>query len=121
MGWFFHILSRACSVVGPRLSGQADHPQCRIYTGGAAGNSAQVFAEGARKYLPKPQSILVNFKPGAGTAVAADYVLKQPADGYNLFGFGTDTNSFDYDAGFPLSIAICNAGLKPSFISCVFI
>jgi tripartite-type tricarboxylate transporter receptor subunit TctC len=59
--------------------------------GGAAGNSAQVFAEGARKYLPKPQSILVNFKPGAGTAVAADYVLKQPADGYNLFWFATDT------------------------------
>jgi tripartite-type tricarboxylate transporter receptor subunit TctC len=60
--------------------------------GGAAGNSAQVFAEGAKKYLPRPQSILVNFKPGAGTAVAADYVLKQPADGYNLFWFGTDTS-----------------------------
>jgi tripartite-type tricarboxylate transporter receptor subunit TctC len=52
--------------------------------GGSAGVSAHIFAEGARKYLPKPQSIFVNYKPGAASAVAADYVLKQSPDGYNL-------------------------------------
>ena len=58
--------------------------------GGSAGISAQIFADGAKQYLPNPQPILVNFKPGAGTAVAADYVLKQPADGYNLYWFQID-------------------------------
>ena len=52
--------------------------------GSGAGNGAQIFADYARKYLPKPQPILINFKPGAASAVAADYVVKQPADGYNL-------------------------------------
>ncbi|MEI9479924.1 MAG: tripartite tricarboxylate transporter substrate binding protein [Deltaproteobacteria bacterium] len=52
--------------------------------GSGAGNGAQIFANYARKYLPKPQPILINFKPGAASAVAADYVVKQPADGYNL-------------------------------------
>jgi len=52
--------------------------------GAAGGISAQIFAEGARKYLPKSQPILLNYKPGAASAVAADFVLKQPADGYNL-------------------------------------
>ncbi|OGP65266.1 MAG: hypothetical protein A2170_13825 [Deltaproteobacteria bacterium RBG_13_53_10] len=52
--------------------------------GAAGGISAQIFAEGAKKYLPKSQPILLNYKPGAAGAVAADYVSKQPADGYNL-------------------------------------
>jgi tripartite-type tricarboxylate transporter receptor subunit TctC len=52
--------------------------------GAAGGISCQIFAEGARKYLPKSQPILLNYKPGAASAVAADFVLKQPADGYNL-------------------------------------
>lgn len=58
--------------------------------GAAGGNSALIFAEVAKKYLPNPQPIIVNFKPGAATAIAADYVLKQPADGYTLFSFGVD-------------------------------
>jgi tripartite-type tricarboxylate transporter receptor subunit TctC len=73
-----------------------DYPNKPIFVnvgfapGGASGNSAQIFADGAKSYLPKPQTILVNYKPGAATAVAADYVLKQPADGYNLYWFAMD-------------------------------
>jgi tripartite-type tricarboxylate transporter receptor subunit TctC len=52
--------------------------------GAAGGISAQIFAEGAKKYLPKSQPLLLNYKPGAAGAVAADYVLKQSPDGYNL-------------------------------------
>ncbi len=58
--------------------------------GGAGGNSAQVFADIAKKYLTRQQAIVVNFKPGAGTALAADYVLKQPPDGYNLYWISVD-------------------------------
>jgi tripartite-type tricarboxylate transporter receptor subunit TctC len=53
--------------------------------GGGAGISAQIFAESAKNYLPKPQPVIINYKPGASSAIAADFVLKQPADGYNLF------------------------------------
>jgi tripartite-type tricarboxylate transporter receptor subunit TctC len=58
--------------------------------GGAGSNSIHIFAEGAKKYLSKPQPILIINKPGASTAIAADFVLKQPADGYSLFLFPTD-------------------------------
>ncbi len=58
--------------------------------GGSAGLSAQTFADIAIKYLPKKQPIMINFKPGAGTALAADYVLKQPPDGYNLYWYPVD-------------------------------
>lgn len=53
------------------------------------GNSAQMFAEVAKKYFPKPQNIMVNFKPGANHAICADYVLKQLRDGYNLVWQGS--------------------------------
>jgi len=81
---------------GVTLGAAEDYPTKPIIVnvgyppGGSAGISAQIFADGAKQYLPNPQPILVNFKPGAGTAVAADYVLKQPADGYNLYWFQID-------------------------------
>ena len=83
-------------LAGPVLAAGEDYPNKPIFInvgfapGGASGNSAQIFADGAKSYLPKPQPILLNFKPGAATAVAADYVLKQPADGYNLYWFAMD-------------------------------
>jgi tripartite-type tricarboxylate transporter receptor subunit TctC len=52
--------------------------------GGTVGISGQIFAEFARKYLPKPQPIQIEYKPGASQAVGADFIFKQPADGYNL-------------------------------------
>jgi tripartite-type tricarboxylate transporter receptor subunit TctC len=59
-------------------------------SGGITGNAAQVFAQGMKKYLPNPQTVLVDFKPGAASAVGADFVLKQPADGHTLFVFLPD-------------------------------
>ena len=52
--------------------------------GSSTGNAAHIFAEGGKKHLPNPQPIIINFKPGASSAVAADFILKQPPDGYNL-------------------------------------
>jgi tripartite-type tricarboxylate transporter receptor subunit TctC len=77
-------------LVGSALGAAGDYPARPITInvgfppGSGAGNGAQIFADHAKKYLPKPQPILVNFKPGAASAISADYVLKQPADGYNL-------------------------------------
>lgn len=87
-------LSALTLLAGPMLAVAQDYPNKPITIvvgfapGGSAGNSALIFAEGVKKYLLQP--VLVNFKPGAATAVAADFVLKQPADGYNLFSFGVD-------------------------------
>ena len=52
--------------------------------GGGASISAHIFTEGLQKYLAKPQPIIINHKPGASLMIAADYFMKQPADGYNL-------------------------------------
>ena len=75
---------------GPALGAGADYPSnpINIISGNPPGGfisvSAQIFADAAKKYLPKAQPINVQFKPGAATAVSADYVSKQPADGYNI-------------------------------------
>ncbi len=50
--------------------------------GGAADATGRLFAEKLSEALK--QSVVVENKPGAGTAIAADYVAKAPADGYTL-------------------------------------
>jgi tripartite-type tricarboxylate transporter receptor subunit TctC len=83
-------------LVGPALGATVDFPTKPITInvgfapGGGATPSSQIFSEYAKKYLPKPTAIVVGFKPGAASAVAADFVLKQPADGYNLLWFPPD-------------------------------
>ena len=83
-------------LAGPVGALAQDYPvkPINIYVGfspgGAGSNSIHIFAEGAKKYLSNPQPILIINKPGASTAIAADFVLKQPADGYSLFLFPTD-------------------------------
>jgi tripartite-type tricarboxylate transporter receptor subunit TctC len=52
--------------------------------GGTVGISSQIFVEFARKYLPKPQPIQIEYKPGASQAIGADFIFKQPADGHNV-------------------------------------
>ena len=91
--------------------------------GGAGGISAQIFADCAKKYLPKPQPILLNYKPGAAHAVAADFVLKQTPDGYSLYWLLPDlmvkvakdakTLSFGFDDFIPIGIL----GASPSVIT----
>lgn len=83
------LVALFCSI-GPSLGTAQDYPIRPITInvgfppGSGAGIGAQLFADHAKKYLPKPQPILINYKPGAASAIAADFVLKQPADGYNL-------------------------------------
>ena len=91
--------------------------------GSSSGNAAHIFAEGAKKYLPNPQPIIVNFKPGASSAVAADFVLKQPPDGYNLLLLSPDLSgklakdghlvSFKLDDFLPIGMM----GASPHFLA----
>jgi tripartite-type tricarboxylate transporter receptor subunit TctC len=90
------LLGFLVAFAGPAGILAKDYPvkPINIYVGfapgGAASNSGQIFVEGAKKYLPNPQPILIINKPGASTAIAADFVLKQPADGYSLYLLPTD-------------------------------
>ncbi len=83
----FGILMLAAA---PLRAAEAEYPirPITINVGMApgAGTSvlAQLLAESVKKYLAKPQPVIVNYKPGASGMVCADYVMKQPADGYNV-------------------------------------
>jgi tripartite-type tricarboxylate transporter receptor subunit TctC len=77
----------ACMVTIPVLS-FADYPDKPIrmivgYSpGGAADNLIRPLAERLNRLLG--QSIIMEYHPGAGGAIAADILAKAPADGYTL-------------------------------------
>ncbi len=77
-------------LVGPTFSAAQDYPIKPItlhvgaQPGGTGGVTAQIFSEGARKYIPRSQPMIIQYRPGASYSIAADFVVKQPADGYNL-------------------------------------
>jgi tripartite-type tricarboxylate transporter receptor subunit TctC len=53
--------------------------------GGSASVSANIFTQLVPKYLPNERgAFIINHKPGATGMLAADYIMKQPADGYNM-------------------------------------
>lgn len=58
-----------------------------VVAGFAAGGAADVFARLVGEWLSKRlgQPIVVDDRPGAGGSVAAELVLRSPADGYALF------------------------------------
>ena len=67
----------------------ADYPikPITLYVGYAAGGAtdtaARIVTNQVNKYLEQP--MIVNNKPGGGSAVAADFVAKSKPDGYTLF------------------------------------
>ena len=52
-------------------------------TGGAADMVARALAHGAQKQLGQP--VVMEYKPGAGGAIAAAAVTRAPADGYTIY------------------------------------
>jgi tripartite-type tricarboxylate transporter receptor subunit TctC len=77
-------------LIASGFSAETDYPvkpvtiNVGMAPGAFAGISAQIFTDGVQKYLAKPQPFVLNYKTGASAMVAADYFMKQPADGYNL-------------------------------------
>ncbi len=84
-------------IMAPMLSEAEDYPARPVNIivgmnpGGSASISAHIFAEHVQKYLAKPQPFIINHKPGASGMIGLDYVMKQPADGYNLFWASSDS------------------------------
>lgn len=82
-------------VAGPVLAADTDYPTkpVTINVGFAAGGGAHVgatiVAGSSNKYQRQP--FIINPRVGASGLVAADYFLKQPADGYNLFWITPDS------------------------------
>lgn len=77
----------ACSLVFP-VAAQSNYPDkpVRIVVGFSAGGTTDVVARLLAKELSDEfgQSFVVENKPGAGSNIATEYVVRSPADGYTL-------------------------------------
>lgn len=82
------FLAGLASAVSFSVSAQGAYPDkpVRIVVGFSAGGSTDVVARLLAKELGEElgQSFIVENKPGAGSNIAAEYVVKSPADGYTL-------------------------------------
>ncbi|HEY1745504.1 MAG TPA: tripartite tricarboxylate transporter substrate binding protein [Xanthobacteraceae bacterium] len=73
----------------PRIGRAQAYPSrpAHVVVGFAAGGAVDVFARLIGEWLSKRlgQPFVIENRPGAGASVAAEYVLRSPADGYTLF------------------------------------
>jgi tripartite-type tricarboxylate transporter receptor subunit TctC len=76
-------------LVSTHASSQSDYPNkpVRLVVGFAAGGISDVLARAIVIPLSKQmgQQVIVENKPGAGTTIAGDFIVKSPADGYTLW------------------------------------
>lgn len=82
-------LSAGTLLARPALAWEPTRPiQCIIgfAPGGGADQIARAVCEGAGPLFPQP--LVINNRPGAGGAIAAQYVTTQAADGHTLFMAG---------------------------------
>jgi len=76
-------------MVGSGIASAADYPtrHITIYVGypagGATDTAARIVTNQVSKYLEQP--MIVSNKPGAGSAIAAEFVARAKPDGYTLF------------------------------------
>lgn len=82
--FLFALLSVSFSVFG-----QGDYPNkpVRLVVGFAAGGISDVLGRAIAIPVSKQlgQQVIVDNKPGAGTTIAGDFIVKSPADGYTLW------------------------------------
>ena len=86
---FSTLLVAGLLAATPLAQAQADYPNkpIRLVVGFAAGGISDVLgrALAAKLSANVGQSVLVENKAGAGTAIAADFIAKSAPDGYTLF------------------------------------
>jgi tripartite-type tricarboxylate transporter receptor subunit TctC len=79
----------AASFAIPHAQAQSDYPNkpIRLVVGFIPGSSADITARvlGARMSQILGQQVVVETKPGAGSSLAAEFVVRSPKDGYTLF------------------------------------
>jgi len=72
---------------------QADYPNrpVKLVVGFTPGSAADVTARSLANRLSQSlgQQVVVEFKPGAASSIAAEYVVRSPKDGYTLFLLST--------------------------------
>src|SRR5690606_39204768 len=83
------VLACGLSVLAAQAYAQpADYPNrpVRLVIGFAPGGAADTVARSMSEAFGKSlgQTVVVENKPGAGSSIAADYVVKAPADGYTV-------------------------------------
>jgi tripartite-type tricarboxylate transporter receptor subunit TctC len=81
----FALLALMCAPV----YGQPDYPNkpIRMVVGFAAGGISDVLGRAIAIPVSKQlgQQVIVENKPGAGTTIAGDFIVKSPADGYTIW------------------------------------
>lgn len=101
--WLFMRLLLACALAAASLSAQAAFPDRPIKIivgfppGGPLDTHARLLVDQLQKNLG--QQVIVDYKPGAGGSIGADFVIKAPPDGYTLLMANTGTmviNPFVY-------------------------
>jgi len=83
------LLVAACLAVCGSASAQPDYPSkpVRMVVGFAAGGISDVLGRAVAITLSRQlgQQVIVENKPGAGTTIAGDFIVKSPPDGYNVW------------------------------------
>src|SRR2546427_10734791 len=91
------LLVAACLAVCGSASAQSDYPSkpVRMGVGFAAGGISDVLGRAVAITLSRQlgQQVIVENKPGAGTTIAGDFIVKSPPDGYNLLLQGITTTA----------------------------
>src|SRR5262245_14097221 len=94
---FLHLVAGAAALpFAPHIARAQAYPSrpVRLVVGVAAGGSADILARLIAQRLSERlgQQFLVENRPGGGTNVATESVIKSPADGYVLY-FGSTTGT----------------------------
>jgi tripartite-type tricarboxylate transporter receptor subunit TctC len=80
------VAAFAVSAIPAHAQGDYPNRVVRVVVGFAAGGGTDIFARLVGQKLSEilGQSVIIENKPGAGSRLANEYVLNQPADGYTL-------------------------------------
>ncbi len=120
------ILLLAVTALGAPAA-LADYPErtIEVIVGWGAGGGSDLFARTIVKEVEKilnTNMVVINM-PGASSAEAANYVMKQPADGYTVFSVTSDIlmnpclgrTEYDFDSFTPILRAHVDTGMLHTY------
>src|SRR6201996_5669151 len=98
MGWIATIALVLLGLAGSSPGRAEDSPAhpIRLIVGFPPGSAADITARlvGEQMSQTLGQQVVIETRPGAGSAIAGEYVARAPADGYILY-IGTSSNVSD--------------------------
>ena len=106
----------ACTLSVPAWAQSYPSKPIKFITNFPAGGPADFLARSVGEYITtqSKQAVVVENKPGAGGNIGADFVAKNPADGYNVL-FGIDT-TFTVNPYIYKNMAFKPADLRPIMV-----